>query len=358
MTARRAVRLGRLARLGRLILGAAADRAEQAALRLLPRPRGLAHARPDATSGQLRAAVALGARFLEARQRGSGCWKGFLLPPGASTAWLTAHVAFVLEEVPELLPACRRAAGYLAAIGPDDGGWGYNRRVAVDCDSTAQALLVLHRFGLPIHPFLIDALLAAQESSGGFPTYRPDEPGRPASGWQVAHPDVSALVAVALRRLDRPEETERCLDWLRGQRGETTGVAPAVANCWASYWWSGTAYGLWAQARAGLLEPRAEASIREAVATEHSAPQLAMALSAATALGLRDAVDEAAGRLLIQQLADGSWPCAPCLRVTSPKVHVAAPGDGAALGPSYADATRIFSTAHAVAALHGAAGRG
>jgi hypothetical protein len=47
-------------------------------------------------------------------------------------------------------------------------------------------------------------------------------------------------------------------------------------------------------------------------------------------------------------LGDGSWPCAPCLRVTDPHEHVTHPH---LRGTCYADGRRIFSTAHAVAAL-------
>ena len=161
----------RLRREVRLRGGAVVDRVAEAVFRIRCRPRGLLHERADVTASRLDAAIARGGRFLLRQQRADGSLRGFLLYPGASTTWLTAHVAFVLADVPELEPLCRRAARFLQCVGPDDGGWGYNRRVAVDCDSSAQALLVLLAFSLPFEPFLIRNLAAAQLPAGGFPTY-------------------------------------------------------------------------------------------------------------------------------------------------------------------------------------------
>lgn len=333
----------RLRREVRLRGGAVVDRVAEAVFRIRCRPRGLLHERADVTASRLDAAIARGGRFLLRQQRADGSLRGFLLYPGASTTWLTAHVAFVLADVPELEPLCRRAARFLQCVGPDDGGWGYNRRVAVDCDSSAQALLVLLAFSLPFEPFLIRNLAAAQLPAGGFPTYPIASAAKDVlpSGWQTAHPDVTAVVAEALRRAGGFDAcVDRCVRWLEDRLDG--GVLP-------SYWWSGDHYSLWVQARTHLLRPVAEARVRGAVAAHPGIPQLAMGLTAAAELGLpAEILREATRGVLLDQFADGSWPCAPCLRVTAPDQLSPVPD---APGPVVADRRRVFSTAHCVSAL-------
>ena len=314
-----------------LVIGAALDRAGSLAQRAVHPVRGLAHPGPKLDAPSLVRAVRLGVSFLQRRQRPDGVWKGFLLPPGAATSWLSAHVAWVVEDVPALEDACRRAAGYLVAIGPDDGGWGYNRRVGVDSDSTAQALLVLDRFGREVPGFLVHGLLRARQADGGFATYAPR--GGTPSGWQTSHPDVTAVAVEALRRHGHPMQAPRRLD----------------AAGFASYWWAGPEYGLWVRARTGIRTPALEAAVRKALRERQPTPQAAQVLAAALAFGVeREHLRPTALHLLATQLADGSWPCSPCLRVTDPG-ELETRAD--LRGKIYADERRIFSTAHAVAAL-------
>jgi hypothetical protein len=329
--------------------GAAADKVAEAVFLIRCRPRGLLHRHVDVTAGRLDDAIACGARYLLRQQGADGSLRGFLLYPGASTSWLTAHVAFVLADVPQVEPLRRRAARFLQSVGPGDGGWGFNRRVAVDTDSTAQAILVLLGCSLPVEPFLLRNLAAAQLPCGGFPTYpvSPGANGVPASGWQCAHPDVSAMVAEALRRAGSFEGcVDLCVRWLTDRL--VGGVLP-------SYWWTGDHYSVWVQARTGLLPAAAGPRVRAAVAAHPGIPQLAMGLTAAVELDLTEEIlRDATRRLLLDQLADGSWHCAPCLRVTAPDQCSPAPE---APGPVVADRRRVFSTAHCLAALSRVRGR-
>jgi hypothetical protein len=329
----------RARRLAALRSQAALDRAELFLERTLPSRRGLAHADPSPRPGSLERALQLGVSFLRHRQSADGVWKGFLLPPGAATTWMTAHIAFVVEAVPALTDACRRAAEHLESIGPGDGGWGFNRHVAVDSDSTAQALLVLHRFNRSVPEFLLDSLLSAQLPGGGFATYAPD--GEKVSGWQSAHEDVTILAIEALRRHGRDEAAQRALRWLRTRER---------ACAFASYWWLGPHYGLWARARTGLRPPKLADAVATALLGTRATPQVAQVLAAASALrlDLRSLETEAARQLLRTQRSDGSWPCSPCLRLTEPseiETHAELQGR------CYGDGWRVFSTAHAVAAL-------
>lgn len=301
--------------------------------------RGLLHVDVHLTAGRLEIAIAEATRFLERSQDKQGVLRGFLLFPGAATTWLTAHVAFVLEDVPRAHVLCARAAAHLHSIGATDGGWGFNRRVAPDCDSSAQALMVVARFGLRSEPFLLNNLATAQAECGGFPTYAAVGP---ATGWQSPHPEVSALVAEALRRAGGfDDRVDRCSRWLNDCTSD--GVLP-------SYWWSDHSYALWVQACTRQLGPAASGAVYMALERHGSSPQLAMALNASAQLGIPEGtLIRAAGQLVSQQFSDGSWRCSPCLRVTSPAAFDTGP---AAHGPTVADRRRVFSTAHAIAALH------
>jgi hypothetical protein len=302
------------------------------------RPR-LAHGDPTASSTTLHEALRLGVGFLERRQGRNGVWKGFRLPPGAATSWLTAHVAYVVEDVGALSDACRRASDYLEAVGPAAGGWAYNGNVDVDVDSTAQALLVLQRFARPLPEFLVDALLRAQLPDGGFPTYVVR--GRAPTGWNVAHEDVTALAAESLRRRGFHSQAARATAWLRTRDATQT---------FASYWWVGAAYGVWVRARTGLRSIGLSRAAAELVSTSMTTPELAQAVAAASMLPGTDraALVGAARRLLSTQLADGSWTCSASLRLTDPTELDVGPD---LRGRRYADGTRTFSTAHALAAL-------
>lgn len=297
---------------------------------------GLAATEPTAHRDLVDAAVARGLRFLEHAQRADGSFRDFNLLPGASKDWITAHVAFVLENVPAADRIRSHAASFLASRGRVDGGWSYNDRVGVDCDSTAQAILVLRRANLDVPAFVVDWLVGCQLDDGSFPTYRADAAS--CRGWSAGHGDVTLIVWEALRRMAvGGDAIRRANAWL--DRISVDGVVPA-------YWWSHDAYSLWAQERAGFAT---DASRRIAKVRLRDAPLTfsSMLLAAAAKTLDRDEVAAPVCRLLATQLEDGSWPCDPCLRVTNPAVtHVRD-----AAGPVYAGRRRVFSTAHATAAL-------
>jgi hypothetical protein len=189
--------------------------------------------------------------------------------------------------------------------------------------------------------FVIDWLLAAQSPSGGFPTYPPPRGSEPANGWQREHPDVTLMVAEALRRLDvEPAIQNQALRWLEATTGE-----PLIR----SYWWSSPAYAAWAQARTGFRADEAGEKAALLIRGHFGVPVLPMLITAARRSGHLIGVlrKQALTTLIAEQWKDGSWPCQHCLRVTDASHNDAGNLDG----PIFAGARRIFSTAHAVAAL-------
>lgn len=335
-----------MSRFLRLTTGALLDSIGDGICRVRAASPHLLHRSPEPTAGNLRLALARGCRFLRRAQRLDGAFVDFLLPPGASDTWISAHVGFVLERVAPMQGAVFRAVDYLERSGTRDGLWGYNRRVAPDLDSTAQAVMTLQRYGRPIEPSWIGFVLAQQTPSGGFPTYAPTGTrGEAAHGWQTAHPDVTLVVAELLGRLGYSSERERAFAYLRTcRRGD---VVPP-------YWWNTESYCAWASARAGFDVGTASARARRLLLDGTSTmPSLPMLLSAAAADGSpSNELTSGLTRLLAQQAANGSWPCDPCLRVTLPEVMRS--GEDAP-GPPYAGLRRVFSTAHAVAAIVDAA---
>ena len=320
-------------------LGGASDRAAEVLFRLrnpaIPRFR-----RSSLTPASVDQAIAQGIAFLREHQRSDGSLRGFLLFPGASSAWMTAHVSFVLEQVPEATELCRRAAGYLDRIGREYEGWAWNQRSRIDVDSSALAVLVLSRFAIPVHGPLQD-IAATQAPNGGFPTFAPDRDGSLRFGWQEPHPEVTAVVVEALRRSKGSEASiDQALAWLATQTVD--GMLP-------SYWWEGWAYGVWIQSRIGFMTEPSSARARALLPGTSAPPDLAMLAVASMGSGGYDTVVQSAmQRLLRSQCRDGSWTCHRTLRVTLPNHRVAGPS---APGRTYGDRRRVFSTGHAVAAL-------
>jgi len=332
----------RLKRQLRLIGGYAKDSASQKWFLARHPPRAPLWDRSQTLEQRIPDAIERGSSYLLNQQSMDGSVRGFLLVPGASTSWLTAHVSLVTEHVPYLDAFRERAADFLEHCGPDDGGWGYNRRVGVDIDSSVQAHMVLLNQERSVPTFVYEWILASQHAEGGFPTYAPLGPGGSAEhGWQQPHLDVSIVVCEWLRRYNlAPSRRSLLVDWIHSQTANAS--VP-------SYWWNGQQYGLWALARASLLDERFTSAITDPLDLSHEAPDLPMALTAALSVGAnRGLVAAKLDHLLSLQLDDGSWPCARCLRVTDSKVHSPDSDTG---GRRYADKRRVFSTAHAIAAL-------
>ena len=157
---------------------------------------------------------------------------------------------------------------------------------------------------------------------------------------------MTIIVIETLRRYGHAEPARAALNWLDTPTAEPT---------FASYWWLGPQYGLWARARTGLHSPRLAEAVATAFADARSTPQIAQTLAASIALQVAQQAlqAEATLQLLRTQLSDGSWPCSLCLRATEPSELKTRP---AMRGPCYADQRRIFSTAHAVAAVQAVLG--
>ena len=292
-----------------------------------------------------------GARFLVARQSERGFWADWRLPPGESLAWTTAYAGYRLYSLggdagAMVHPAMDRAARWLRDEEFPDGGWGYNRAVAPDADSTALAILFLASTTVGVPERSYRRLLAFQREDGGFATF---SPGAGLGAWTVSHPDVTATaVAALLTAYPRGEcPVERGIAYSR--RAEENGL-------WHSYWWNSCLYGTEANLalmrRAG--EPADFGASRTALGSVHPTNcfERALLLLSLVHAGwppLEPEIQDIAAGLAAAQQPDGSWPSEPILRLTDR--DCADPWERPEAGPLFADPNRLFTTATVVAAL-------
>jgi hypothetical protein len=269
------------------------------------------------------AAIGDAVRFLLARQSPDGAWRDFALPVGAACCWTTAYTLPRVAAAAALVgcdirPALRAAAEHLRRHATPHG-WGYNTACPADADSTAHALLALP----DAHPRHAAALARFFLREGGVRTYRWPPPGH---GWGAAHPEVTATAVRALR------------GWLPSDHALLRAGLAWLATGRAAYWWDAPHYLPLELLRLGL-------PVADWPPTAPSAFDEALALECTILRGDPARVDP----LLALRLADGSWPCAPILRL---------PGPAGSFMQRFADERRVFTTATALSALVRATGSG
>lgn len=278
--------------------------------------------------------------------RSSGCWTDWDLPPGRSTTWNTAYVGLKIAGLPARFgapasPALRSAARWLRRRELPGRGWGYSDRTARDADSTAHAILFLSRVAAPIPDGTYLSLLRYQQPDGGFSTYGADEG---LGSWGNAHVDVSAAAALAVRPV--ADAFERTVGYVLGRRRPD--------GLWNSFWWSSPLYATRASLAllqaAGATVDLAPTRTTLRRARPGNAFERALRLEALDLCGEGPALTDAlAADLAAEQLADGSWPSAPVLRVT--RRTCTEPWRDPDAGELYADPDRLFTSATVVAAL-------
>lgn len=296
---------------------------------------------------QLDEALSRGVEFVLAAQDPDGPWIDWSLPPGPSPDWTTADVGVRLSGLHQDYPAMlaeplARAARWLLSRRAEGGGWGYNRHVQPDADSTAHALLFLSTAGCALPSEAYGFLARHQLPDGGFATFMPDAL---AGSWGSSHTEITPIALLALRTSPdgMPEDTlTRGLAWLRGVRRRD--------GLWNSFWWStplaATEVGLRLFAAIGMSEPTPQALARW-VPGDSLEAALLLCLTAAGGPSAR--VEELVGRLIKEQRDDGSWRSTPTLRITARDCE--RPWETPASGALYSDPRRLHGTAVAIAAL-------
>jgi hypothetical protein len=292
------------------------------------------------------AVVDAGEAFLLRSQSAEGQWRDFALEPGASEAWTTACVGWVLAR-PAARGSTQRALHNAACslhASIRRNGWGYNVATAIDADTTAWVL----RFLAAIDDLrTLDAaacLLPFVDANGAARTFAcADRFGR----WGEQHADVTPLVGLALL-----------------EAGRASQAAPIRAAClagfdarvpWRSFWWNTDAYAIARNleflAVSGGIPPdvlggcRTWLGHRSAPSSVFECAQLAIV---ARLVDASDARAQFVAALVSAQHADGGWSASHALLVPSQRV---APREAGAR--AHEDVRRLMTTAMATLALKG-----
>ena len=253
-----------------------------------------------------------------ALQDPDGAWRDFQLKPGRAESWTTAYIgssllaAQKLWRDPRVDEPLSRATRFLCAS-RQPGGWSYNQRCAPDADTTAQVILFFDGLGKPVAAKDYAALAKFQTEDGLFATYKSCG-GR--KGWESGHAEVTA---VAMQALGKAIDSRHSI-LLRAE----SSLRPYLKGAHAaeSYWWLSENY----LARELLILGRAYPGAPKLLASSHHSRRGEGAFDRALALEVSAMMDDdpreqdaASAELMELQIADGSWPVEPILRIPDPR---------------------------------------
>lgn len=146
----------------------------------------------------LRAAMARGTAFLLAQRSSDGFWRDFRHVNEGSDEWTSAYVAAALARTGagEARHAARETWNLLARSRARPG-WGYNRQIPVDADSTLWTLRLaqaVRRTNDPAAQSALRLLRRHRSRDGGVATFLETTLGdsRSTAGWCHAHAEVTA----------------------------------------------------------------------------------------------------------------------------------------------------------------------
>ncbi len=282
-------------------------------------------------------AIASGLNFLGSRQDIDGSFKDFSSTGFSSIEWITAHVCWVLEDLPDFALNLGRAGEFLLHRMNEDGAWGFNARASADAGTTAQVLMVLAKQKRRIDARSVAWLIGQQWPDGGFATY-PFSRKTPFNNWSVPHPETTLYAVGALGRLELETDSKaQAISWLKKQqRSEPL----------KSFFWDNPFYILWVKKKMGFCSRTASQMSRKLLGQSAlRVPSLPLLLYSRDSQFDKNIL-AALVKLLTEQLADGSWKCEAVLRV--PRLSC---GKYWTEGLLFSGDERIFSTAHAIAAL-------
>jgi hypothetical protein len=304
--------------------------------------------------------------LLERRNR-NGWWTDFDTLAGPSTEWVSAFVAFTLAQTNHRAArvAARATWSRLRRRRWWSPGWGFNRTVPSDADSTIWVLHLGAALGVAAGRRTLRFLSRHIMADGALTTYARAGPiraftrvtGTSFSGWCGAQACVTAA-GVSLQQLP---DRERVLTWLR--------EAQCPAGNWSSYWWSSPHYttALASEALAGVAGPGDARRVSRAVQwTAHElerhgggASPFEQAFALRTLLLNRRAPSTTSAvleQITRAQRADGSWTPSARLRipppdVTEPDAYSAWVEGGRGGGSIQSDWNGCFTTAAVLQAL-------
>jgi squalene cyclase len=294
-------------------------------------------------------AIAAGLDYILTLQSADGSWTDWDLPPGSSPSWTTGYIGYKLRYLPQHLKL--KAAPHLIAGSQwlllnqfTDGGWGYNRAVGTDADTTSFAILFLASSGQQVPVAAYTILAHYQSPDGGFSTYLPEGES---NSWAVSHPDVTPLALLALLTQPTPDRhaLDHGLEYVLRQKNPD--------GLWNSFWWDSFLYGTEASLSflrahgTAIAAPSGLSLVQPANAFEGAL--LISSMLYIDPSGFRKTIRDLADKLKTEQQPDGSWKTAPILRIT--RRDCFEPWASGNPGPLFADPHRLFTTSTVLHAL-------
>lgn len=245
-------------------------------------------------------------------QNEDGSWHDYRLPVGESDQWVTAFTALGITQASRRLDyskgieAAYRSVEFLQKNQGYRFGWGFNRHVGVDADSTAHVIRLFRELKIDVRSEDEDCLILHYDGQGAFRTYRVD------SEWGKPHPDVTAAAGLALNDFSLKYIREHLLRYCRAIR--------LTDGSWPTYWWRNHQYGTYymLELYERLGEP-VSLELSKIIVTIQSCFDLAWSLGILLILGKKTPFFEWAVQTLFDMQEDlGAWPGSPSLRVTEP----------------------------------------
>lgn len=304
--------------------------------------------------------------LLERRNR-TGWWTDFDTLAGPSTEWVSAFVALALAQTDDAaaLAAARQTWSQLRRRRWWSPGWGFNRAVPSDADTTVWVLRLAAALDAPASRRALRFLSGHVTAVGALTTYADAGPiraytrlsGTSFAGWCGPQACVTAVGAGLPWLPHRP----RLLAWLRD--------AQHPAGNWTSYWWSSPHYatafasealaGVAGPGDAGRVSRAAQWTAEDLQRRGTAASPFEQAFALRTLLLNRNAGSTVAcvlEQIRRTQRADGSWIPSARLRipppdVTDPDAYGAWVEGGRGGGSIQADGNACFTTAAVLQAL-------
>jgi hypothetical protein len=294
----------------------------------------------DSVALRVPSALARAAEFLLSNQDAAGTWRDFSLPPGRSDAWITAYVGYALLHASMCVhikdTAFKSAVAALVRERRPEG-WGYNRNVACDADSTSWALRFQAGIAGPRREESASLLLPFIADTGGVRTFDYMHLG----SWAAENAEVTAVAGLSLGENAEIPLALQLRKWL---------LRSWTEEGWQPFWWRCQAY-----VRAQAVEflrlsggiPGHIANVERARTLEDSSNRTdfeeSQILMFAVQMRIRDEAERRVAQLLKVQCEDGGWHTSVDLRVPQQKApHLA---------DLYGDDRRLFTTASALRAI-------
>jgi hypothetical protein len=275
-------------------------------------------------------------------------WKDFLLPVGDSDQWTTAYVLWQLGLLPlKLLNLydfeIRESLTWLAQVGAQRNGWGYNATTELDSDSTSIAILALKAFNRDVSATAYDFIQLCQTTEGGMATYLPGNMS--AGSWVSGVTDITPVALDACGpRMNYDDKTKSIHFLNNSQLSDGT---------WPSFWWLSRLY---PTSKVLTVLPRyskilKEKQLRNTLLGFHpvGAFETALLILCLLDLNLHRNATPLIKELLNDQLETGCWEASAFLRLTLKEVSE--PWKHIDAGTTFKDVNSLFTTSTVLSAL-------